>query len=251
MIPGDPIRPQMRDLPGGAFLMGDAAGRGDERPVHEVFVSPFALGVFPVSVAEYRVFLQQTDHPQPVEWGQPRFDRPDLPACGVSWDDAVAYADWLAAQAGVNYHLPSEAQREYAARGGLAQLAYPWGDEPPPLVGVYERGLGGPITGGPMALGTPPPGMADGANGFGLYHMADNVHEWCADFYDPRFYAASPRDNPRGPLTPTDRRAARGGSWRHEIKFSRCAARSSLAPQKRFADFGFRLAASHGFEYVR
>ncbi len=235
-----PIRPDMRDLPGGAFLMGDKSGRADEQPVHEVRVDPFAMAVCPVTNAEYAVFLCETHHAAPAGWQQPRFEHPNLPVCGVSWNDAVAYADWLSSMTGRRYHLPTEAQREYACRGGREQLAYPWGDEPLPLAGPYERGLAGPVIGGPMVIRCP---EAAGPNDFGLYHMADNVHEWCADYYDPHYYYHSPRDNPLGPAS-SDRRAARGGSWRHDIKYARCAARSSLAPDKRFEDFGFRLAMS-------
>lgn len=238
--------PEMRSLPGGTFLLGDEKGRADEQPVHEVTVDPFSIGVYPVTNAEYAVFLAITGHPEPIEWGQPRFDRPECPVCGVSWHDAVAYADWLSARTGQCYHLPTEAQREYAARGGRVQQAYPWGEDPLPREGVYAEGLAGPLTGGPIPIGSPD---ATGPNDFGLYHMADNVHEWCADYYDHDYYRHSPRHNPRGPAA-TDRRAARGGSWRHHVKYTRCAARSSLAPTKRFADFGFRLAMSEGFEYM-
>ncbi|MBI1375093.1 MAG: SUMF1/EgtB/PvdO family nonheme iron enzyme [Phycisphaera sp.] len=246
-----PIAPRMIAVPGGTFMMGDANGRGDEQPVHEVRIDAFEIAECPVTVREYKLFVDATNHPTPSGWGDALFMVDDCPVCGPSWHDAVAYAAWLNAhrESGDErvYHLPTEAQREYAARGGAAGQAYPWGDEPLPLEGVYERGLSGPITGRPM------PVCSDGGagrNAFGLWHIADNVHEWCADWYDRGYYAVSPRDNPRGPLTPTDRRAARGGSWRHDIKYCRNAARSSLAPDKRFTDFGFRLARSVGFEYV-
>ncbi|MBI4579141.1 MAG: formylglycine-generating enzyme family protein [Planctomycetes bacterium] len=242
----DVILPEMRALPGGTFLLGDERGRADERPVHEVVLDAFSIAVCPVTNAEYAVFLAWTGHPEPIGWQQPRFDGPEHPVCGVSWEDAVAYAQWLSAETRQCYHLPTEAQREYAARGGRAQQGYPWGDEALPLEGVYAEGLAGPPTGGPMPVRC---AGAAGPNDFGLYHMADNVHEWCADYYAPNYYATSPRYNPRGPAA-TDRRVARGGSWRHHIKYSRCAARSSLAPTKRFADFGFRLASSERFEYV-
>jgi len=238
-----PIEPDMRQLPGGTFLMGDASGRADEQPVHEVRIAPFAIAAQPVSVHEYAVFLSATGHELPIEWGNGRFADANLPVCGPSWFDAVAYADWLSKLTGRCVHLPTEAQREFAARGGRQQQAYPWGDQPLPLEGYYAKGLDGPLTGGPIPLETGEP------NDFGLYHMADNVHEWCADWYDRKYYAAAPRDEPLGPAA-TDRRAARGGSWRHHVKYCRCAARSSLAPQKRFADFGFRLAESEGFAYV-
>jgi formylglycine-generating enzyme required for sulfatase activity len=237
------IEPPMRQLPGGTFLMGDASGRADEQPAHKVRVLPFAIAVYPVSVREYAAFLIAMGHELPVEWGDERFAEENLPVCGVSWFDAVAYADWLSELTGRHFHLPTEAQREFAARGGRQQQAYPWGDEALPLAGYYAKGLDGPLTGGPIPLGIGEP------NGFGLYHMADNVHEWCADWYDRKYYAVAECNEPRGPAA-TDRRAVRGGSWRHHIKYCRCAARSSLAPHKRFTDFGFRLAESDDFAYV-
>jgi formylglycine-generating enzyme required for sulfatase activity len=79
------------------------------------------------------------------------------------------------------------------------------------------------------------------ANAYGLYNMCDNVHEWCSDWYAPTYYAVSPERNPLGPEA-SERRASRGGSWRHHIKMSRCAARSSIPPEFKYADYGFRVA---------
>lgn len=244
------ILPEMIDLPGGTFMMGDDEGRSDEQPAHEVTVDPFAIAKCPVSVAEYALFIQFTDHDQPRDWMHAPFDEPNLPVCGVNWFDAVAYAEWLSELTGQRFHLPTEAQREFASRGG-AESAYPWGDEALKSDGAFARGLNGPATGAPIAIGQKPPSNPDypGPNSFGLWHMGDNVHEWCADWYDRKYYETSEQLNPRGPAE-TDRRAARGGSWRHDIKFCRCGARSSLAPDKRFMDFGFRLARSNSFEYV-
>jgi len=245
----------MRELAGTGptgFRMGDQNGRADEQPVHRVTLDPFSVAIWPVTNREYAVFLELTGNEVPSDWGQPPFDHPDAPVCAVSWYDAVAYADWLTRHSGRCYHLPSEAQREYAARGGSEQHAYPWGHEPLALEGPYQRGLSGTMVGGPRPI-TRSQGAAArpilGPNGFGLYHMADNVHEWCADYYDRHYYCLSPVHNPPGPGR-TDRRVARGGSWRHDIKYCRCAARSSLGPDKRFADFGFRLASGAAFEYT-
>jgi len=80
-------------------------------------------------------------------------------------------------------------------------------------------------------------------NGFGLYDICENVHEWCSDWFDPNYYAASPERNPPGPEA-GQRKASRGGSWRHHIKVTRCAARSSIPPQFQYADYGFRVACS-------
>ncbi|MBI3962546.1 MAG: SUMF1/EgtB/PvdO family nonheme iron enzyme, partial [Deinococcus sp.] len=124
-----------------------------------------------------------------------------------------------------------EAQREKAARGGLEGQEYPWGNVIPDTVPVK----GGRDSRPPQAGSTPP-------NGYGLYHLADGVHEWCADWYRPGYYASAPRHNPPGPPT-GQRRSARGGSWRHHFAVSRCAARSSLGPAYRYSDFGFRCAS--------
>ena len=122
--------------------------------------------------------------------------------------------------------LPHE---EFAARGGLEQKLYPWGDQPR----AYAPGR---WRVGPEPVATSEP------NGYGLFDMCENVHEWCSDWYHPLYYAVSPAENPRGPEH-GERRASRGGAWRHHIKFSRCAARSSIPPEFRYADYGFRVAA--------
>jgi formylglycine-generating enzyme required for sulfatase activity len=79
-------------------------------------------------------------------------------------------------------------------------------------------------------------------NAFGLFEMCENVHEWCSDWYDPNDYSISPAEDPQGPVH-SARRASRGGSWRHHIKISRCAARSSIPPEFEYADYGFRVAS--------
>jgi formylglycine-generating enzyme required for sulfatase activity len=149
----------------------------------------------------------------------------------VSWFEAVKYCEWLSSWVDRHFRLPTEAEWEYAARGGLAAALFPWGDAPPESLPDYaERWKTGPE---PVRSGE--------ANGFGLFNMCDNVHEWCSDWFDPGYYAISPERNPRGPAT-GGRRSSRGGSWRHHIKISRCAARSSIPPDFHYADYGFRVA---------
>jgi len=221
-------------IPGGSFIMGDDGGRFDERPAHRVRVDPFLLARFPVTNHEYAWYLAEAGAKEPRFWHDARFNQPFQPVVGVSWFDAVAYCGWLSSVTGRSVRLPTEAEREWAARGGLERARYPWGDEEPPLVGPWALGSAGQDRPVPVSDAAP--------NGYGLCHMGDNVHEWCSDWWDPNYYAVSPVDNPQGPPTGS-RRASRGGAWRHQRKFSRCAARSSLLPHLRYNDYGFRVAA--------
>ena len=210
---------ELAAIPGGTFLMGQNDGRDEERPVHSVTVAPFRLCRHQVTNAEYAAF-------RPFA-----YECAELPVTGVSWFDAVEFCAWLGGKWGVAVRLPTEAEWEFAARGGLEQKRYPWGDAP-----VTERpGYAERWREGPEPVGGSEP------NGYGLCDMCENVHEWCSDWYDAGYYAVSPADNPPGPATGS-RRASRGGAWRHHIKIARCAARSSIPPEFRYADYGFRVA---------
>jgi formylglycine-generating enzyme len=200
--------------------MGQKDGRDDERPVHRVTLAPFRLGRLPVTNADFAAF-------RPFE-----FTNSALPVTSVSWFEATEYCAWLSSQWGIRLRLPTEAEWEFAARGGLEQSRYPWGNAPPETrAGYAARWLRGP-----EPVGTAEP------NAYGLFDLCENVHEWCSDWYAPDYYTESPSENPQGPATGL-RRASRGGAWRHHIKIARCAARSSLPPDFLYADYGFRVAA--------
>jgi len=218
-------------IPSGSFLMGSERGQDDERPVHRVFVDAFALAVFPVTRAEYSRFLEVGGHEAPRDW-QAGEGRPDLPVTGVSWLDAAAYCRWQTGQ-GNAVRLPTEAEWERAARGGVEGADYPGGDFLPAWLPDGGRGpLAGPW---PVTLAPP--------NEFGVRGIGGNIHEWCADWHSAGYYAASPERNPTGPSSGA-RRASRGGSWRHAWTMSRCAQRSKLDPSFRYTDYGFRIARS-------
>ncbi len=212
-------------------MMGSESGQDNERPVHRVFIDAFRLAVCQVSNAEYAQFLAAAGAPPPPFWGDPNFSDPRQPVVGVSWFDAFKYCEWLTAVTGHNYRLPTEAEWERAARAGAEGLLFPWGNEPPHTLPNYQRRW----QNGPEPVGS------GATNPFGLYDICENVHEWCSDWYAANYYEVSPDRNPQGPAT-GQRRASRGGSWRHHVKVSRCAARSSIPPEFQYADYGFRVA---------
>jgi len=226
------VVPETVLLPAGTFVMGNDAGRADERPAHPVTLAAFRAGVRPVSNREYAAFVTARAYEPPPFWSLPGFNDPAQPVAGVSWLDAVAYCDWLTDMTGTSFRLPTEAEREYAARGGLEGLDWPWAGD--------TSGFDAEIA----TLNRPHVPDDRCENGFGLLCMADNVHEWCSDWYDATYYRDAAEDAPTGPEGPRERRASRGGSWRHSVKYTRVSARSSLTPSYRYNDYGFRVYAS-------
>ncbi|HBL32134.1 MAG TPA: formylglycine-generating enzyme family protein [Acidobacteria bacterium] len=219
------------EIPGGTFWMGGGP-RDNENPRHLVRLRPFRLARTAVTREEYQTFLDATGHPAPPFWGDPAFAHPRMPAVGPSWNDAQAFCAWRKATRGCAARLPTEAEWECAAKAGR-EVTWPWGDAPPETLPDYAlRWLSGPE----------PVDAHPSLHPLGLLGLGENVHEWCQDWYAADYYAVSPEEDPRGPETGT-RRVSRGGSWRHEVKVSRCAARSAIAPDLCYSDYGFRLAA--------
>ena len=195
--------------------------RHQDQPVRvpETIVVPadpaFRIGRTPVTNEEYAGFLEGGRAAPPPWWTDADFSAPRQPVVGVTWDEAMAYCAWLAETTGGIWRLPSESEWELAARGGLVAAKTAWGDAIPP--GEIPKGaLRGPWE---VGRGTP--------NGYGMLDAGTMVHEWCLD------WDAAPRE-PR-------RRASRGGSWRHEVRWSSPSARSSLPPGYRYSDYGFRV----------
>jgi sulfatase modifying factor 1 len=219
-------------IPEGGFWMGSDEHYRWESPRHRVWLDAFAIARTAVTRYEYSQFLTDTSHPQPKGWSDPCFGSDDQPVVGVTWFAAAAYCEWLSKRTGARYRLPTEAEWEKACRGGLENAEYGWGDEPIDVID-YFRGEWN----APRPVGQGPP------NRYGLFNMGDNVHEWCSDWYAEEYYATSPERNPTGPESGM-RRVSRGGSWRHQIKASRAAHRSSLPPSYAYTDYGFRIC--HG-----
>ena len=175
-VPVHALIDDLAPIPAGAFLMGSSGGRPDEQPPHAVRLPAFLAARCPVSNAAYARFVAETAAAPPPFLHDPRFTDPATPVVGVNWFDAVAYCRWLAQRTGVPVRLPTEAEREYAARGGLEGVDWPWGSTPPsqhaPAIAI-------------TALDCPHRPRPDCVNGYGLRCMAENVHEWCSDWYAP------------------------------------------------------------------
>jgi sulfatase modifying factor 1 len=227
-----PHSASMTHIPEGWFWMGSNHHQPWEAPRHHVFTDAYEIARTSVTRSEYAHFLTVTNRAEPKGWTDPAFTDTDQPVVGVNWFDATAYCGWLSKREGSTYRLPREAEWERACRGGDNNRPYAWGHEAPESLEYFQGEWPGP-----RRVAAAP------ANGYGLFNMGDNVHEWCADWYGPNYYRVSPQRNPSGPESGS-RRVSKGGSWRHAVKASRAAQRSSLPPDYRYTDYGFRLARS-------
>jgi sulfatase modifying factor 1 len=283
---GGVARGEAVELDGGEFLMGGNAVEGfpedGEGPVRRVRLSAFAIDRDPVTNAAFADFVQATGHVTDAErygwsfvfamllgddfpptravvgmpwwrqvhgasWMHPEGrgsdigNRLDHPVVHVGWGDAAAYAQWAGKR------LPTEAEWEYAARGGLTRRRYPWGDELTPggehRCNIWQGEFPVANTAEDGWIGTSPVGSY-APNGFGLHDMAGNVWEWCADWFSARWHRTAPRQDPVGPPA-GERRVQRGGSYlchRSYCNRYRVAARMSQTPDSTAGNVGFRCA---------
>lgn len=214
-------------IPGGEFLMGSS--RGEDSPVHKVYVDSFYIDKYEVTNAQYLAFCEATGHRLPMFWGMAGFrcgpDYPDHPVVTVNWVDAKVYAEWCSKR------LPTEAEWECAARGGLEGMTYPIGNTLTPSDGNYSKS----DKRGSVAVGSYPP------NGFGLHDMQGNVVEWVADWYDPDYYASGLTENPKGPEVGKFK-VIRGGGWHSGPSCNAAHFRNALPPGWLDFNVGFRCA---------
>ncbi len=223
-------------IPAGEFQMGsnDSEAHDDEKPVHTVYTDAFYIDKYEVTVGEYKAFIQATGYPAP-NWNEIAEDSPtdQHPIIHVSWHDAMAYAKWTGKR------LPTEAEWEKAARGGLIGQKYTWGNTVDPSKGNYNRNAGGTTV-----VGSYPP------NRYGVYDMAGNAWEWCLDAYNSDFYASAPGENPVAGGTVEDivsnfagvktDRVLRGIAWTDTAKPVLVATRVGRDPMETRRLYGFR-----------
>ena len=218
---------RMALIPAGEFQMGRSDGDTDEQPAHRVYTDSFYMDVFEVTNAQYRKFVDATGYSPPAYWSYSEYNAPDQPVVGVSWDDAMAYCTWAGKR------LPTEAEWEKAARGGLMGKNYPWGDNISHDNANYFSTEGRDIWSSSSPVGRFDP------NGCGLYDMSGNVWEWCADWYDMSYYSSSPLQNPNGPASSSER-VLRGGAWNVGMEYLHVTKRYSRYPTYKYFDLGFR-----------
>jgi|MDSW01.1.fsa_nt_gb formylglycine-generating enzyme required for sulfatase activity len=220
-------------VPAGSFEMGDHfnEGQAHELPVHTVTLDAFYMDTHEVTVGQFEQFVNQSGYSYD-KWNDVAKYSPgdEYPMIDVSWNDTVAYAEWAGKR------LPTEAEWEYAARGGLFGRRYPWGDEITQDDANYS-GIGGKDQWKYNA----PVGSFE-ANGYGLYDMAGNVYEWCQDWYGGNYYTNLSAKNPLGPGTGSSR-VLRGGSSADNIYELRLALRNHDNPHARGGNDGFRCVS--------
>jgi formylglycine-generating enzyme required for sulfatase activity len=258
----DPLG-QMVRIPAGEFLMGSEDADKDERPVHPVFIDEFSICAKAVTSAEYARFVHATGY-RPIAvrelpalvapefrdtfreladryvWknAQPPEGLENHPVTLVQYVDALEYCHWLASIADKPVRLPTEAEWEKAARGGVEATRYPWGDDIDPSRANFLTDPSLKTKRGTKPVGSYP------CNGYELFDMAGNVWQWVSDWYDADYYPASEYRNPQGP--PFGRfRCVRGGSWLNDdVSFLRCAHRHEVPADTYAYSIGFRVAYS-------
>ncbi len=245
---------KMVKIPSGSFVMGSG------KDTHTVFVSAFYMDECPVIYSDFEQYVNEGGTVAKY-WYYETYHQPEQPVSGVSWYHAADFCNWRSKKEGLTpaykktdkldawgypvyewdstangYRLPTEAEWEYAARGGLHQKNYPWGDEFKDEYANYDTERGFKI-GNWWRLATV---KSQKQNGYGLYNMSGNVWQWCNDWYDENYYKNSPRYNPKGPKTGRTK-VMRGGSWGSPSpKFLTVHYRSYNAPSNYNYEIGFR-----------
>ena len=231
------LQPDMIEVTGGSFMMGCKDGQTmqkgsecqyNELPQHKVSLGDYAIGKHEVTFDEYDRFCNDTDRKKPTaQWGGGQ-----QPVINVLWGDANDYCKWLSKKTGKFYRLPTEAEWEYAARGGNKSKEYIYsGSNNIDEVAWYNKNAGNRTA---IIKSMKP-------NELGIYDMSGNVSEWCSDFYDASYYSNSPENNPQGPYQ-GKQRIARGGSWYNPSSRCRVSFREYPTPGQIYNALGFRIA---------
>lgn len=222
------FNPEMVFVQGGKFKMGYTLGGEDEKPIHEVTVSDFYIGRYEVTQREWKLIM-------PDDTSRCFFEGcDDCPVERKSWYDVQDFIERLNHLTKMNYRLPTEAEWEFAARGGKLSKNYKFSGSNIDVTVAWKVGNSHNQS---HPVGTKKP------NELGIYDMTGNIFEWCADWYSQNWYSVSPPDNPKGPDGGVHR-VIRGGSWFYDLTGLRVSDRASANPEYRYGYIGFRLCRS-------
>jgi formylglycine-generating enzyme len=219
------LNPEMVLVQGGKFKMGSFIGGTDEQPVHEVLVNDYFIGKYEVTQHQWRLIMDQ-------DTNKCYFEGCDsCPVERVSWYNVQDFIRKLNSKTKLNYRLPTEAEWEYAARGGNMSKGFKYSGSNVDIVVAWKVGNSNTMT---HPVGRKKP------NELGVYDMSGNVFEWCSDWYSPSWYQVSRKTNPSGP-SEGGYRVIRGGSWFYDHAGLRVTDRESANPSFRYGYVGFRL----------
>lgn len=228
----EPISNDLVDMvfvEGASFIMGNNSGEADEKPAHQVLLSDFYMSRTEITVGQYKEFCEQSGYEMPASNA---VYSDNHPITYVSHSDATAFCEWLSEISGKKYRLPTEAEWEYAARGGAQQDNTVTKASPDKDNYAWSRANTGGYGHNEVKLLK--------ANSLGLYDMIGNVWEWCDDWYSSSFYRYSPPSNPKGP--PNGKvKVARGGSWREPAEGISNMFRFYVSPTAKTNYLGFRI----------
>jgi formylglycine-generating enzyme required for sulfatase activity/class 3 adenylate cyclase len=231
--PAQPVssvrEPEMTPIRGGSFMMG-SNDDATEKPTHQVTIKPFAISKYPVSVREWNECAAAK------ACGFIAAGKDDAPVTNVSWSDAKQFVAWLAGAARKAYRLPSEAEWEYAARGGT-QTKYWWGDQFEPGIANCKNCTDTAATEQPIKVGSFKP------NPFGLYEMGGGVDQWVEDCWHKN-YQGAPADGSPWVEGECPSHVIRSGSWKNDARYVRPSSRDSYDTNVRYPTHGFRVALS-------
>ena len=246
---GESIGLDMILVPGSTFTMGspedEPEHENDEGPQHEVTVSDFLMGRYPVTQAQWRFVAELPQIKQELKPKPSQFEGDNRPVEQVSWDDAVEFCERLSVHTRREYRLPSEAEWEYACRAGTTTPFYFGKTLTTELANYDGNGTYNDGPKGEYRKETTPVDQFGIANAFGLCDMHGNVYEWCVDHWHGN-YEGAPTDGTAwlSEGAQSRERVIRGGSWDLNPRYCRSAYRFHASPDDRYYDFGFRVVCS-------